>query len=219
MDSKRKAIFGSQDQPKKVQKKNSNDEEFERSNFEEELALMDEMEDEFRSQSLESQECSAEDIESEPSNVKWARPQSPALNPSQDPVIFQQLDLDYYVGQPVPGMPGCNVGPVPIVRMFGVTMAGNSVLCHVHGFLPYFFIPAPPDFQKADCALFREVLNNIVIADMKSNKENISDAVLSVELVMKENIYGYTNNGKVPFLKVTVLLPRFLPAAKRLLET
>lgn len=32
------------------------------------------------------------------------------------------------------------------------------------------------------------------------------------------DIYGYNTAGKVPFLKITVLLPRFLPASKRLLD-
>ena len=31
-------------------------------------------------------------------------------------------------------------------------------------------------------------------------------------------LYGYNTAGKVPFLKITVLLPRFLPASRRLLD-
>ena len=41
------------------------------------------------------------------------------------------------------GMPGQSNGTVPIIRMFGVTDSGNSVCCHVHGFAPYFYTPAP----------------------------------------------------------------------------
>lgn len=40
-------------------------------------------------------------------------------------------------------MPGQVQGKVPIVRMFGVTDSGNSVCCHIHGFAPYFYVPAP----------------------------------------------------------------------------
>lgn len=40
-------------------------------------------------------------------------------------------------------MPGQSQGKVPIVRMFGVTDNGNSVCCHIHGFAPYFYVPAP----------------------------------------------------------------------------
>lgn len=41
------------------------------------------------------------------------------------------------------GMPGQSQGKVPIIRMFGVTDSGNSVCCHIHGFAPYFYVPAP----------------------------------------------------------------------------
>lgn len=56
-----------------------------------------------------------------------------------------------------------------------------------------------------------------MIADMKSNKENITDAVLAVDLTKKESIYGFHGNKKVPFLKITLALPRLIAAAKRLL--
>ncbi|KAG8176686.1 hypothetical protein JTE90_018415, partial [Oedothorax gibbosus] len=218
MDFKRKSFSGSQGPPKKAFKKAANDdEEFERSNFEDELAMMDDLEDELRVQSLESQESVGEDVDAT-SNIKWSRPTPKTIDPSTDAIVFQQLDIDCYIGQPVSGMPGCTTGPVPIMRMFGVNMEGNSILCHVHGFLPYFYIPAPENFQQSDCAKFREILNSAVISDMKSNKENIRDAVLAVEIVQRENIYGYTKGGKRPFLKITVVLPKFLPAAGRLLE-
>ena len=94
---------------------------------------------------------------SQSSNAKWCRPKPPDINPNEDSIIFQQLDIDYIIGQSMPGMPGCTQGQVPIVRMFGVTMDGHSVLCNVHGFLPYFYIPAPPNFQQSDCSLFRVI--------------------------------------------------------------
>lgn len=219
MESKRKNNNSfSQGPPKKPFRGNSHNEEDEPSNFEEELALMEELEDEFRVDGTDSQESVGEGPESIVSNVKWSRPSPPAVNPAKDTLTFQQIDLDYYTGQPIHGMPGSSTGPVPIMRMFGVTMEGYSVMCHFHGFLPYFYVAAPSGFGQQHCALFREVLNKAIIADMKSNKDNIVNAVLSVEIVKKQNIYGYTSAGKVPFLKITVLLPRFLPAAKRLLE-
>ena len=52
---------------------------------------------------------------------QWARPAPPNLNPALDSLSFQQVELDHYIGRPVSGMPGANAGPVPVVRMFGVT--------------------------------------------------------------------------------------------------
>ena len=71
-------------------------------------------------------------------------------------------------------MPGLRDGPKPIMRMYGVTNDGNSVLCHVHGFVPYFFVPAPKGFVSEHCGLFQSNLNNVVLSDMRSNKDNVS---------------------------------------------
>ena len=63
------------------------------------------------------------------------------------------------MGEPLIGMPGSKVGPVPIIRMFGVTMEGYSVLASIHGVAPYFFVPAPTGFVEGDCDRFRVALN------------------------------------------------------------
>lgn len=56
------------------------------------------------------------------------------------------------------GMPGAQTGPVPIIRMYGVTMDGHSVLAHVHGFHPHFYVKAPPNFNPQDCIDFKVVI-------------------------------------------------------------
>lgn len=43
------------------------------------------------------------------SHVKWARPELPPIDPKKDAVVFQQVDIDHYVGQPMAGMPGAQV--------------------------------------------------------------------------------------------------------------
>ena len=55
----------------------------------------------------------------------------------------------------MPGMTGSQIAPVPIIRMYGVTMEGHSILAHLHGFTPYFFVPAQPNFAPQDCEKFR----------------------------------------------------------------
>ena len=60
-----------------------------------------------------------------------------------------------FVGEPMAGMPGAQVGSVPVIRMYGVTQDGNSVMCHVHGFASYLFTPAPEGFQDENCHKFR----------------------------------------------------------------
>jgi DNA polymerase delta subunit 1 len=60
-----------------------------------------------------------------------------------------------FLGDPLPGMPGSQVGPVPIIGMYGVTPSGNSVTVCVHGFAPYFYVPAIQGFRNVDCVAFR----------------------------------------------------------------
>lgn len=151
--------------------------------------------------------------------LKWRRPPLPSLNASKDALVFQQLDLDHYIGQHHVGMPGSTIGPVPIARMYGITMEGNSVLCHIHGFVPYFFIPAPSNMKKDDCHAFKDALNRVVLADMRSNKDMVVQAVLAVDYHIKESIYGYHGNRKIPFLQITMSLPKLIAPAKRILES
>uniref|UniRef100_A0A2C9M9B8 DNA polymerase n=1 Tax=Biomphalaria glabrata TaxID=6526 RepID=A0A2C9M9B8_BIOGL len=205
---------GKTGQPPAKKSKNFND-DFP-STFEDDLALMDSLEAD-RNDS-EPMEVTGDGPEYQATSAKWARPPLPDIDSSEDKIVFQQIDLDYYVGSHVQGMPGATVGPTPIIRMYGITMEGNSVMAHIHGFAPYFYIPAQPGFHKEDCEKFLEHLNTIVRKDLRSNKEGIVQAVLAVECVERESIYGYHGNKKSLFLKITVAIPRLIAPCKRLLE-
>lgn len=43
--------------------------------------------------------------------------------------------------------------------MFGVNADGNSVVMYIHGFLPYFYVPAWEGFTNADVQIFGDALN------------------------------------------------------------
>ena len=182
--------------------------------FEAELATMDDMEDDFGDVS----QFIGEGPEQENTSLKWNRPPPPELNPQKDPLIFQQIEIDHYTGAPLPGMPGSKLPPVPIMRMYGVTEQGNSVCCHVHGFCPYLYVTAPPQFTEHHCKLFKEALDKSVLKDMRSNPDHIQETVLAVERVYKKNMYGYAGTEKSLFLKITVALPKLIAPCKRLLE-
>ncbi|XP_021342594.1 DNA polymerase delta catalytic subunit-like [Mizuhopecten yessoensis] len=185
--------------------------------FEDELAMFDEMENEMKGD-VDMADVAGDGPDNVATSTKWSRPLAPTLDPRKDSVTFQQMDVDYYVGKHMPGMPGCTSGPVPIIRMYGVTMEGHCVLAHMHGYAPYFFVPAQPGFKSQDCDAFRKELDTVVMKDLRSNREGLQNAVLAVDMVNKESIYGYHGNRKVPFLKITVSLPRLIAPAKRLLE-
>jgi DNA polymerase delta subunit 1 len=94
------------------------------------------------------------------------RPAPAPIDPSSDAIVFQQLECDYVSGVPSPvhymsgGVEGHGLQEAPIVRMFGVNKAGNSVCVFVHGFESYFYVEAPtPTFSPDDCTNLQEVLN------------------------------------------------------------
>eukprot|EP00004_Rigifila_ramosa_P023332 TRINITY_DN6539_c0_g1_i1.p1 TRINITY_DN6539_c0_g1~~TRINITY_DN6539_c0_g1_i1.p1 ORF type:complete len:1108 (+),score=265.50 TRINITY_DN6539_c0_g1_i1:22-3324(+) len=149
----------------------------------------------------------------------WARRPLPAINPATDRLVFQQLEIDYYTANPIPGMPGPLNGPVPVVRMYGVTAAGNTVLAHVHGFMPYFYIPmgALPGFVPESCEQFRRFLNE-KLGQRVAQKDRCAEYVLAVEVFMKESLQGYHSTKKSPFLRLTLLQPKFVPTCRALLE-
>ncbi|KAM4531546.1 DNA polymerase delta catalytic subunit [Odontesthes bonariensis] len=190
------------------------------SQFEEELSQFDEAEmdvEEFEGQ-VGHDVIPVGDLFSTDLNPRWRRPAAPSLNPSSDTLVFQQIDLDYYLGPSVAGMPGQSQAKVPIIRMFGVTDNGNSVCCHIHGFAPYFYVPAPNGFKSDYLGEFQRELNSAVLKDMRSNKDNISVTVLAVDITRKESMYGYHGQRILDFLRITMAMPRLIAPAKRLLE-
>ncbi|XP_004573763.1 DNA polymerase delta catalytic subunit [Maylandia zebra] len=190
------------------------------SQFEEELSMFEEAD--MDAEEMEGQAghdvIPVGDLFSADLNPRWRRPPAPSLDPSSDTLVFQQIDLDYYLGETVAGMPGQSQGKVPIIRMFGVTDNGNSVCCHVHGFAPYFYVPAPNGFMSAHLVEFKKELNSAVLKDMRSNKDNISVTVLAVDITRKESMYGYHGKRIIDFLRITMAMPRLIAPAKRLLE-
>ncbi|GBP55662.1 DNA polymerase delta catalytic subunit [Eumeta japonica] len=151
-------------------------------------------------------------------NSKWSRPSPPILNPSIDKLTFQQLDIDHYIGSPLEGMPGSQLAPVPIMRMFGITMEGNSVCCHVHGFTPYFYVTVPHNFTDSTCHSLKTNLNAALLEDLRSNKDNVKEAVLEVRLIKARSIMYYKGDDEITFAKVSVAVPKLIPASKRLIE-
>lgn len=54
---------------------------------------------------------------------------------------------------------------------------------------------------------------------MRGNKENITEAVLIVDIVRGRPLVEYLGDEDFNYLKITVALHKFVPAVKRLLET
>lgn len=125
---------------------------------------------------LEGQLGSAED-------QSWDRPTLPSdFHPETTDVTFQQLDAEESTSN-----------DRSMARFFGVTEEGYSVLCNITGFIHYFYVPVPRGFYKDDhLESFKEYV--------KSRYQGLVD----IEIALKESIWGYNKNLKVPFFKVYV---------------
>ncbi|RXG74084.1 DNA polymerase delta catalytic subunit [Armadillidium vulgare] len=147
----------------------------------------------------------------------WSRPPVPSLNPENEALIFQQIEIDHYVGAANEKLTEVSGNRVPIMRMFGVTDLGNSVCAHVHGFFPYFYVTCPIGFKDKHILPFKESLNSAVLADSRAGKD-LREAILGAEVVYKESIYNYHGQKKAPFIKITVTQQRLIATSKRLLS-
>ncbi len=63
-----------------------------------------------------------------------------------------QIDIDYTTApnHPTYGVPGNPNPELPVLRMYGVTSEGRSVMAHIHGFMPYFYAQCPNGFRDCD---------------------------------------------------------------------
>ncbi|KAL4883407.1 DNA polymerase family B-domain-containing protein [Aspergillus karnatakaensis] len=132
---------------------------------------------------------------------QWERPPLGHFDPKTENVCFQQIDAEE----------GTVSGGKPAVRLFGVTEAGQSVLLHVTGFQHYLYIAAPVGFQKDDCEAYKTFLD--------TKMGHFPPIIQSVQITMRENIYGFQGNKKSYYLKITVTEPRHIPKLRSALET
>ncbi|KAI8637673.1 DNA polymerase family B-domain-containing protein [Parasitella parasitica] len=140
------------------------------------------------------------DIKIENTEATWGRTAAPRLDPTKDTLVFQQIEIDEYMDWKA---------QQPVVRFYGVTKSGNSVVCHVRDFLPYFYFPAPYGFQHIHLPALKQSLSSAI---------GQPGAVFDVSILMKQSIYGYHGESKSPFVRVTVKDPRDISKCKNKIE-
>ncbi|CAI2375632.1 unnamed protein product [Moneuplotes crassus] len=130
----------------------------------------------------------------------------PSLTRSYDetekqPLVFMQIDIDYYVTR----KEDC------VLRMYGVTKEGNSVLTHIHGFRPYFYVEISPIMK----------INKDDIYDLKKlfeSKMPEDGGISQIELCSKQNIYHYQPEMQ-KFLKISFRSPKYMNQLKAIIES
>lgn len=131
----------------------------------------------------------------------WARPSLDKFNEKTDTVTFQSIDAEE----------GTLHGGKATVKLFGVTEEGHSVCVHVTDFLHYLYVAAPIAFSKNDCEGFKSYLETALAQH--------SAAIHSVQMVLRENLFGFQGNTKSPYLKITVTDPKFIPRLRTAIES
>uniref|UniRef100_A0A0A0KIW2 DNA polymerase n=1 Tax=Cucumis sativus TaxID=3659 RepID=A0A0A0KIW2_CUCSA len=148
---------------------------------------------------------------------KWARPplSQDYLSQSKS-IVFQQLEIDYVIGESHKELLPNLSGPAAILRIFGVTREGHSVCCHVHGFEPYFYISCPSGMGPDDISLFHRTLEARMKEVNRNNKA--PNFVRRIELVQRRSIMYYQQQTFQSFLKIVVALPTMVTSCRGILD-
>ena len=84
------------------------------------------------------------------------------------------------------------------------------MLLHVTDFLHYLYVAAPVSFAKTDCEGFKTYL--------ETQLAQHQPAIHSVQMVMRENLFGFQGNQQSPYLKITVTDPKFINRLRTTIE-
>lgn len=170
------------------------------------------------------------DVESAPSSDGsraprlWDRPET-CWDSRKEPLRVQQLDATYYNDKPLASIsafgaykedPGSRV---PVVKMFGSTMEGNSVCMHIHGFRPYFYIGIEDKWlSPQECEYFRNTLCSLSELKKTAGDHGVTtDAITGVEITKKQSIWGYQFGKISNFLKIYTAVPNLVASCRRVL--
>lgn len=83
-------------------------------------------------------------------------------------------------------------------------------MLHVTDFLHYLYVAAPESFSKTDCDGFK--------AFLETHVGQYQSAIHSVQMVLRENLFGFQGNQKSPYLKITVTDPKYIQRVRSAIE-
>jgi len=153
-----------------------------------------------------------------PTFERWQR--KPVQPMSGATFSFMQVDIDYYTDAPDTRFAARDTKQdtrVPVLRMYGVTEHGNSVLAHIHGFLPYFYVQCPSEDLAQKPHVFQNALEEQLV--QAGCRDKVNPYVLSVEVVPRSSLFGWQGStAHSPFFKVVVAVPGLVAISRRLIE-
>ncbi|KAF6231879.1 hypothetical protein HO173_009962 [Letharia columbiana] len=132
---------------------------------------------------------------------QWDRPSLDDFDEERDSLCFQQIEAEE----------GTLHGGRTTVKLFGVTETGHSVLLHVTDFLHYLYVAAPVSFVQKDIDGFK--------AYLETQLAQHQPVIHSVQMSMRENLFGFQGNQKSPYLKITVTDPKHINKLRTTIES
>ncbi|KAL6485419.1 hypothetical protein MHYP_G00048110 [Metynnis hypsauchen] len=132
---------------------------------------------------------------------------------------------DYYMAGPLAGLDVCysdfrdsEVKRVPVVRIFGSTPAGQKTCLHLHGVLPYVYVPYDGFGQQPDRYL-RQVAYSIdrAVNISLGNPASTVQHIYKITVVSGMPFYGYHAQEK-PFMKIYLYSPQMVRRVCELLQ-
>jgi DNA polymerase delta subunit 1 len=157
----------------------------------------------------------------------WQRPKL-VRDPQKEDLTFQWMDIDLTDGQPLPENPaggpilGASEGPVPILRLYGVTKCKSSVMVSVHGFTPYIFACFREDIDLSEKALgkFRSTLDAMMKEKSRNGTEKLlKNLILQVERVDGlQSLQGYHFEATRSFVKIYVAMPSLVNRLRSIID-
>ena len=219
---KRTVSFASTDSGEGSKKSRGDSQDY-GSSFEEELMMMEEMEQEQAMADAQLMEVAEdEEVDIDVANTrKWQRP-AEEIDPEKENLSFQWLDIDMTSGEPWRNpkgkIIGSSEGPVPVIRLYGVTNEKSSVMLSIHGFTPYMYVSLPSSVELSEpcLAAIRGALDIKTKDRARGDEKRLSKCVLGTERVRaKQSLLGYHHDTTRDFLKVYVAMPSLIPGTKR----
>ncbi|XP_044025704.1 DNA polymerase zeta catalytic subunit isoform X2 [Siniperca chuatsi] len=136
------------------------------------------------------------------------------------------VTADFYLASPIKDLDVCysefresDVKKVPVVRIFGATLAGQKTCLHLHGVFPYIYISydgygQQPERYLRQVAFSIDRALNVAMGNPASNTQH----VFKVVLVSGMPFYGYHAKEK-HFMKIYLYNPQMVKRVCELLQS
>lgn len=146
-----------------------------------------------------------------PKGGAWKRPEAPKINPHAEDFVFQHVDTTQDI---------CRLTHRPIIRHYGVTKEGHSVVVSTASFRPYFFAHIPADLDPEDIRRKLEArLRRLCDYSKSYGLPGDKDYIKTVEPVHLRNMCGWHRHAPLDLMyKFTMAYPAHVKKARDALE-